>query len=684
MNIQQLTDKLPQERLEQFMLAPIWKSALLRGMSWPTAICNKQAVQEAVQLLTPYASDVLKAMLREFAAVPIEEDRLLKEARMRTALSGAECQLGIDELLEAGVLFAVRKVWGEQLLFIPIDCFLVWQQTLFPCAVRPLSSSGKERLMSGTIRPFCRPLGRQLLSAFSVLAQSGLELTAKGVLAKKTITKLVQAVDWDELPLSSFRLKWSSRDHYPLTVAFILEAATAFGLLHQAEGKLNWDEDKLNNWLKLDDGNREQQLRGWCLELLLPAGKSSSHIAAVLCSLQPGLWYSEREFIEQLNEANLNGVNPHSPVSSEESSAPDWCGLFHSLGWLELVDSKDSLGVEQLIRWKGISPLHEQNHNIVLSNQGEGYIFVQPNGEIIVQSDCPFSIRWELELIAKRISDEQAAVYQLEAASISRALEHGRTRASIQSFLQKSAGDSAIPAAVQALLELWSSRSCRTTFAEVMLLRCDNEQMAVYIENDLSIAPLLVQKLGSLDFIVEKSHVQLVRSLLQQAGYPPRKAVQAGLDKEQNSYPLIVEDVLEQHLVPHTPKLRYNMSSKPTYIYEEHPLHHFELIALPDRNNGIPLSRLESVPAMWTKQLRAYHHSTRKELMEHALEWQTPVQLCIEQKLQSFVPDLIEQQGSGWAVVGLLRDEHCPNRIRLTPDMWDEMRLIIPGHTEPI
>jgi hypothetical protein len=87
---------------------------------------------------------------------------------------------------------------------------------------------------------------------------------------------------------------------------------------------------------------------------------------------------------------------------------------------------------------------------------------------------------------------------------------------------------------------------------------------------------------------------------------------------------------------------------------------------------------------MWTKQLRTYHHSTRRELIEQALEWQTPVQLRIERELRSFVPEKLEQQESGWAVVGLLRDEPDRQPIRLTPDMWEEMRLVIPGLKDPI
>jgi len=307
------------------------------------------------------------------------------------------------------------------------------------------------------------------------------------------------------------------------------------------------------------------------------------------------------------------------------------------------------------------------------------FIAVQPNGEVMVQPECPFPVRWELELLAERRSDEQIAVYRLEAASISRALELGRTQTVIQAFLQQSSGGAALPPTVEALLEVWTSRACRTEFAEVVLLRCDNEAMAAIVQNDPALTPMLLQKLGSLDFIVNKSQISELKSLLKKAGYPARKAILSGDRNEQTGYPIIhsgSEDENPREMCV-TGKTK---TTAPSYIYEAFPLHHFELNKHAAREKLQALSQLERVPAMWTKQLRAYHHSTRKELIEQALHWQTPVQLRIERELRSFVPEKLEQQDDGWAVVGLLRDNPQRELIRLTPDMWEEMRLVIPGH----
>lgn len=681
MNVQQLLCKLSEERLARYIQAPVWRLALERGLSWQESVITKEVIQEAAHLLTPYASAVLKEMLRLFAAVPVEGERLIKEVRMHTTLSGAECQLGVAELEEAGILFSVRKVWGESLYFVPIDCFAYWQQTLFPCTVEPLTSNARERLMNGVMRPYCRPLGRQMLSAFSVLARSGLELTERGTLSKKTVAKLVQAVDLEEQWLKAFELKWAHQESYPLTAALIMEAASALGLLRTSEGTLQWDEDMLGCWLQLEEETRERQLRDWCFTLFLSAGAASSHRAAALYGLQAGLWYSEREMEKWLYETHIN-----TAIGAELNKGrlePSWCGLFHSMGWLELVDCQDSGDKELLFRWRSTPPVPVQ---IESKNQiySKSHVAVQPNGELIVDPECPFKIRWELELIAERKSDEHVAVYRLEAVSIARALEHGRTRAGIHTFLQQISGGLPVPSAVDALLEVWTSSACRTAFAEVALLRCDNEQMAAFVENNPAIAHMLLQKLGSLDFIVDKSKISEIRGLLQKAGYPPRKAVKSSAANEDRQYPFI--DFSAGKNEPFSPPISAgnDKPSATSYIYEPFPLHHFELTEYEARNKVQPLSQMERVPSMWTKQLRAYHHSTRKELIEQALQWQTPVQLRMEQELRSFVPERLEHQDGGWAVVGLLRDVPERQLIRLTPDMWDEMRLVIPDHRTPI
>lgn len=682
MRIKQLLGKLSSERLESFMQASVWHSARNKGLTWEQAAVDHESIQEAAARLTPHASEVIKEFVRHFAAVPIEGEQLIRKLRKCTSLSGAECQLGVAELADAGILFSVQKIWGENLYFLPVECFMGWQKVFFPYKPEQLTSFERERLMNGAMRPFCRPFSRQLLSAFAVLGLSGLGLTLNGTLPKKTVSKLIQSVDLEERWLKSFELKWSHADAYPLQAAFILEAASALGLLTVEKGSLKWNEAKLHQWLKLENAAREKQLMDWCLALLLPSGIGNAHMAASMMGLQSGQWHSKSSidlWFDDLHAATAPGKDANGQSVTANSK---WCELWHSMGWIDLVDCEHANGNELFFRWNSAAPWHAREQE--RTTEHPSYVTVQPNGEMIVESECPFWIRWELELLAERKSDEQVTVYQLEAAAVSRALEQGRSLASIQSFLREASGAQMLPSTVEVLLDAWTSRACRTSFAEVALLRCDNAEMAAIIESDVKIAPFLKQKLGSLDFIVEQGQISEIRRLLQKAGYPARKSVESETSRDENaaiSFPIINGEQghhNEQQSIEAT-------KTEPSYfIYEAFPLQHFELNNQAGKEKLQSWSQRDRVPSMWIKQLRTYHHSTRRELIEQALQWQTPIQLRMKQELRSFVPEKLELHDEGWAVVGLLRDELQLQTIRLTPDMWEEMRLIIPGQESPI
>ncbi|MGO4543753.1 helicase-associated domain-containing protein [Paenibacillus sp. 2TAB23] len=670
MRMKQLLSKLSPERLEGYLQTPVWIEAKHKGIAWQKAAVSQDAIQEATGKLTDYGLEVIKFFIRKYAAAPVEREQLVKMLRAGTSLSGAECQLGISELEEAGILLSVKKVWGESHYFMAAECFIVWQTVLFPYKPKPLSTEEKDRLASGSMYAYQRPFGRQLLSAFAELGRSGLGLTVHGVLPKKTIAKLDHIVSIEERVLSAFQLKWAHPDAYPLPVAFILQAGAALGVLSNESGSMIWNAGKLQQWLQLSRASREGQLMNWSIELLVPAGGESANCAAAMLDLQPGVWYSNMGLDSWLADSEF------APASEK------WCKLWQSMGWLDVMESRRVNGTELFFRWKEEAPL--RSHQLEQTLEDEACLSVLPSGEIIADPECSFTVRWELELIAEKKSEEQAAVYRLEAASIARAIERGRTRASIQRFLEGAAGMEKLPPTVEALLETWSSRAGRTVFAEVLLLRCEDEQVAALISNDRHLAPFLKQKLGLTDFIVEQSQLSEIRRLLQKAGYPARKTIMSEKDLEKglHAYPAFMEQ-LERESESDIPISEERYDETPLFIYEPYPLHHFELNAHMEKESLHAWSQLDRVPAMWTKQLRAYHHSTRRELIEQALQWQTPIQLRMERGLFAFVPEKLEQQGNGWAVIGLLRDEPRET-IRLTPDMWGEMRLLIPGQESQI
>lgn len=671
MKLAQICMRLSPDRQQSLLEHPIWSDAVRRGLAWGEAAMERQAVIDAADRLGGQAAALLRAALKAFGAAPVSEERLIREARKQTMLSGAECELALAQLEAAGILFAVSKVWGERLIFMPADCFMSWQQALFPAKAEPVSADDKALQDASEFHAASRPLGRQLLRALSAMAASGMELTAKGVLAKKTIAKLAQPVDFNDDQLRPFGFNWSHRDHYSITAAFILQAAESERLIATEEERVSWNEPQLAAWMNMDDQERERKLLKWCIELLLPGQPAdSAHLISALCSLQAGRWYRSAD-ISQLSEPFPEAAAGDEPGGSLDN----WLVLLQRFGWLEFAISPGMNGRESVkfVRWK-LKPMEESDGKAERVMEAFVPVAVQPNGEVIAEPGCSFAMHWELGLIGELITDDTAIVYRLTAGSIAGALEFGRSKASIRSFLER-AGGCPLPQPVEAMLEEWTSRACRSWFEEVTLLRCDNEQMAQWMLSNGDVAPLLLHALGPADYIVDQASVPQLRRLLQKAGYPPQKAVRSSaLPSVRAIYPMIDIDVAPATAADQRPH---------AYIYPAVQLDHYELVFKEEPPAVKAQHREADIPAMWTKQLRAYHPSTRRELVERALEWQSLLQLRMNSVLHSFVPERLEQQGGGWAVVGVLRDEDDGKPITLTPDMWDEMRIVVPGWPHP-
>ncbi|RJX41024.1 hypothetical protein D3P09_03140 [Paenibacillus pinisoli] len=667
MNLSQASAKLSEERIKQFESAPAWEGILVRGLSWRAAMQDRDAVQEAYGRLSSSANEALAAMILRFGAAPVEEERLLTELKEHTALSGAEARIGLGQLQEAGIVLVAAKLWGDRSCFIPADSFPVWQQALFPCAwsdsnapVQPLMDA------SGQFVGVKEPFGRRLLYMLAALMKSETDFTSKGVLPKKTIQRLQNALGLEEELLKAFPWSVPRSENYPLPVGFGLAAAAAAGLLNRDEQGASADPEGLQSWFGISDNQRERALLLWACGYMVRASKENALIGAALTSASSELWLSANELAdwgallaERSGTAQDGGRNIRSTVER-------WLYLWHELGWIELAEryGPDN-GMELVFRKR------EFQDGI------DSQLIVQPTGELLAVPGSSFAMRWELELIAERAGSEEPVLYRLTASSVAAALEQGRSKDGIASFLRKASGEAGLPVQLLSMLEQWSGRACRYSFEQATLLRCDTAELAEEAMRLTGISPHLIERIGEKHFMVNPAAVSEIRGLLNKAGYPPRKGILQALEGAAAAYPHVPEPGMGA--VSCWKEGRTRQSEAGEWLYEPQPLQHFALdLALPAYSVTL-LPCMDQVPAAWWRQLRSYHASTRKELIQQAVAMETAVQLKLAGELRQFVPERIELRGAQWAVTGKLVDDKQPERSRLTPDMWEEMKLVLPS-----
>lgn len=107
-----------------------------------------------------------------------------------------------------------------------------------------------------------------------------------------------------------------------------------------------------------------------------------------------------------------------------------------------------------------------------------------------------------------------------------------------------------------------------------------------------------------------------------------------------------------------------------------------EMVELRPSEPSALFQGLDGVPSSWRNQMRQYHPSTRRELLEHALSWRTAVKLSIRGKAVPFIPDKLIEDENGWRVSGDLQWDGQTEHKQLAPHMWDEMMLVIPEFTK--
>ncbi|MCR2804900.1 helicase-associated domain-containing protein [Paenibacillus soyae] len=668
MNTEQLTRMLPDERLRSFLRQDVWLHAAERGMSWQEAVKDREAAAIAINRLSAYASDTLKMIVLRFGAEPVAEEKLIQALRDYTRMAGAESRIGVKQLESAGFLFAVQKLWGEKIYWIPSDCYTVWQNALFPFALSPVISSARPLAGASGIR---EPFGRRILYLLAALAKGDASFTAKGLLSKKTAAKLDEALLLDESKLTVFPLDWANKDHYSLKTAFALTVSSELGLLRKEEGGLALHTERMEAWLALAEEARERELQDRLGGMLFRWVGADALFGSILMGASGGSWYSITE-AEKLIAGLTDSMHERAMRGQVESAASrlgmsEWTHLFHELGWMELAEADVEGQAVQIFRWRAF-PRENTPEDLI----------VQPNGEIWAPPGCGYAARWELELLGERVNAEEPLLYRLSAAAVSNALEQGRTKGDIERFLQ-TAGGGELSVHVRALLREWTGKACRFSFEEVTLLRCDSDEMAGHAKSLAELAPRLIEQIGERDFIVESSSVSEIRRLLQKSGYPPRKGI-GGVKAAAASYP----SFLSAHERAGAEEVRAEQDAisneRASWLLEPIVLRHYQLVQnAQDDPEVVLLPGIERVPAAWWREMRSYHASTRKEFMQQAVSLETAVQLRLNGEIRSFVPEQVEQRGQEWAVTGRMIAGDRPERSRLTPDMWEEMKLVLPS-----
>ncbi|MBW4083951.1 helicase-associated domain-containing protein [Paenibacillus sp. S150] len=622
---------------------------------------------------------VLQKLVRACAARPFAE--ALAERHCPAELCRAELQLALLELREAGLLELRQKLWGEKLYQIPEQRLPELQRLLFPDV--PVRAAGKPVSTDEESGP---GLPGELFRALVFIAGEGLPFTAKGGVHKKNISRLAAQLSLPEAQLEGLFPPDQRELHpFPLPVVAVLDLLLCLGLIRRTDSAYRLETEVLEGWLRLSEKQMSSLLYGLVLSRFGPPEPAAQHFRYIVSSAEyhSGLWYALPDILEWMSEAGLAQEQSLEPL---ETSARMWLKGLAGFGWCELGRMEDGTAC---FRWTAARPQLLLGEAVVSSGRSPGIpgaavqdaqeegsspefsgFMVQPDFEILVPPECPYSQRWMLAGCAELLHSDDLWSYRLTRERLEAAAEQGLSPEGVLSWLAAHAMGG-LPAQAEHTLLQWSRGIGRTALSEMLVLACRSESDG----NDIAAHPRLqgsLERIGPLHFIVRTERLEAVRKELGAAGMAPPKRI-AGQQAEPGvAWPLLGGDP---------------QAESAAYTFSVHgPVR--GLLACAPELPPVPLNPhaaekamltgLASVPQMWIKEWRKYHATTAQKVMEHALDSGIKVRLSMKEQICEFIPAEIRR--NPWEVQGALLppDSDRAEEARLSAADWQEMQLVIP------
>lgn len=665
--------KMPQSLRKQIEAEPVYASWLKQGYTLERLLTDPVAMETVYNRMTDRERRVLQLIVSRIGCEPFDAGRLEKLAA--PVMSGADAKVGFLLLLRKGICFTFRKSWGEHTYVMSHDALALWQRILYAAepenGVTGDHSPAVELTEAGGLG-----LAHDMFQMLVYLHYEGVKLTKSGTFHKRHLQKLNELLSLRDDAFEGTGIKYAYADVYPLTIAVMLECLTRLKLLEQRGEELALGEAAARQWLALTEAGQTAVLYSLWRPVAFPAAVWLQHAALWLERWPTGIWLHADDLLRWLDKHKLTR---HDEVAdSAESQTAElerqWIKPLVAFGWME--KGRTPLG-DSCYRWR-MNPVERADEE-----QNDGRFYVQPDFEVLVPPDVPFAARWELAAFADLRKLDSITVYALSKNSLQRGLESGRTVDGLIRFLTRYAMYE-LPDNVRLTLEQWSKPFGKLSLSQAILLRCDTPDVADNVARLPGAADCFIERLGDCAWLVKPDKLKPLGALLDKSGWMPGKLALLDGTGGRLATSAAPGDGCALKLADQDGKLATTAADSwqelpvadKGFIYSRHSVGYFEMEQrLPHIAELYP--DLNGVPAGWMKDYRTYHASTRREIVEKALEWKAALQVRLDGQDRFVAPRKLQETRGTWSMVGLEQSEL--QEVSLLADQWQEMKMIVPG-----
>ena len=653
MNIMRSVERLPEAIKRLILSDPAVKAGRLTGMELADVLSDPEWAEAWFRRCRDDGQlSVLRGVLRKYGANPFELERIAARAEEEFGMTGAEARVAVAKLRRSGIVFAVRKSWGDRLFYVPDDAVALWQPLLLPADNRPLDPDEAREVVPNAAR-YRQPLALELLSAWHEIARKPIVRTAKGAPQAAAVDRLTKAMGLEPDDLAGLLPPYPYAELLPPQAMLALDLGLACGVLAERDGAIGARDDVLLGWLALSRLEAERRLRKMVIARYCSVDPAFHLGVSAALALDDGRWHTEGRISEW--------------QSREEAGRR--LAILEAFGWIERGE------------WRGRTVIRKRAEPGGDDEPGEDAFIVQPDGEILVPPEVGLRTRWTLLDLAEMAQADALCVYRLTKRSCERAHRLGYSLRKALDFLERSSGDP-VPEPVYAALNDWFASLGRTELVEALVLRTDGKELADALAEDPEMARMIVERIGDVHFLVDSACGKRIRARLRQVGFPaldaalpaPGALPGEGADDIGSSSDAVLaaqgalgganggkraraaESRREEG--PAAAAGRKGESPAPEgergWIGAGPILYSFEADReVPGANELFP--GLGDIPSSWVTRPRKYHPSTSKELIKRAIEWQTAVRLELNGDIRMFAPRGMSERGASWVAEGRWR-----------------------------
>lgn len=530
-----------------------------------------------------------KQVIQFFILVKGEDFLTYRELEQsKLPLHPTRFRLAMTRLQRLGLLFTLRRMWGELAYIMPSEIVHHFRKILVPKTL-------EWRTQALPLEHTSYHIIDDLLQVLNCVKRKPLELTKKGTLPKKTLKLLFDQTKINKELLAGFPNSFVMSP-YDLHEAIFLDLLGQCNLLVQKGNELMLGD--VEAWIHQPIDKLSGQLMDRLIRYL-DLDSKLCHLYTIIVDLDKGQSYSLRRILQDMKE-----FAPALVDVQERLILP-----LSRLGFMQSEVQKDDL----IFMWK------------TRNEVPQSFLYIQPNYEILVPGFAPLSLKWELLSCANLIKQEEMWIFKLNKNTAQGSLEKGKSAEDLIGFLQ-SVSQAPIPENVKESIREWERQLQLVSFFDARIMKLNHAELAQELEKIPTISQYLQDKLGDCAYIVHVTDWDRLVIELEKRGYMTGE-VQNLLHGE-----CMEEEGMIQFFKPKSAGGDYKVES-----------------IFPQVEDAIP--ELRQIPKMWISNFSRYHESTLRELIQSAIQLGFEVRMAWKGKEYRIQPHGLVNRHGYWTMI---------------------------------